>query len=342
MRVPAEAAGQRIDQWLASTLAPAFSRSRLQDLIRAGAVSVDGRTVREPKTKLAGGEIVHVCLPEPEAARPRAEAIALSVLHEDDDIIVVDKPAGLVVHPGAGNPEGTLVNALIHHCGDSLSGIGGVRRPGIVHRLDKETSGVMIVAKNDRAHRSLAEQFADHGRSGSLQRAYSAVTWGAPARANGRIDAPLGRAPGHRTKRAVVRPGAPDARHAVTHYRTVERFGATERAEAVAAMVECRLETGRTHQIRVHMAHIGHPLIGDRTYGASFLTKANTLPDDIADTVRAFPRQALHAGLLAVTHPASGEIMRFHAPLPADMEALVAALRHLDGKDPHGFGAVRS
>ena len=327
LTVPGDAAGRRLDQWLAEALAPELSRSRLQDLIRKGTVTVGGKAVTEPKHRLAGGEAIKVALPEPEPASPRAQPIALSVLYEDADIVVIDKPAGLVVHPGAGNAEGTLVNALIHHCGDSLSGIGGVRRPGIVHRLDKDTSGVMIVAKTDTAHRSLAAQFADHGRTGALERAYRALVWGAPARETGTVDAPLGRASGDRTKRAIVRPEAPDARHAVTRYRVLEHFGRRADATAAASLVECRLETGRTHQIRVHMAHICHPLIGDRVYGGAFLTKANTLPEPAAGAVRAFPRQALHAALLTVEHPASGEVMRFEAPLPPDMEALVEALR---------------
>lgn len=328
--VPADAAGRRLDQWLAEALAPELSRSRLQSLIRSGAVTVSGLVVSEPKYRVAGGETIAVTLPEPEPAAPRAQPIALSVLYEDGDIIVIDKPAGLVVHPGAGNPDGTLVNALIHHCGDSLSGIGGVRRPGIVHRLDKDTSGVMIVAKTDTAHRSLAAQFADHGRTGALERAYQALVWGTPARETGTIDAPLGRASADRTKRAIVRPGAPDARHAVTRYHVLEHFAQRADATAAASLVECRLETGRTHQIRVHMAHIGHPLIGDRIYGSAFLTKANTLPQHASEAVRGFPRQALHAALLTVEHPATSEVMRFEAPLPDDMAALVKALRTLD------------
>ncbi len=330
LAVPAEAAGRRLDQWLAEALAPHLSRSRLQDLIRQGAVSVAGESVTEPKRKLAGGEAISIDLPEPQPAEPRAQAIALDVLYEDDDIIVINKPAGLVVHPGAGNADGTLVNALIHHCGDSLSGIGGVRRPGIVHRLDKDTSGVMVVAKNDKAHRTLADQFADHGRTGALERAYRALVWGTPPRQTGVIDAPLGRASSDRTKRAVVREAAADARHAVTRYRTLERYGRKADSTATASLVECRLETGRTHQIRVHMAHIGHPLIGDRVYGSAFATKTNILPHDIALAVRAFPRQALHAALLVIEHPANGTVMRFEAPFPQDMNALVNALKRMN------------
>lgn len=324
-----DAAGARLDQWLATALEGLYSRSRLQALIRDGHVTVGGAAVTEPKRKLLVGDRVRLTPPEPEPAEPRGEAIPLAVLYEDDDIIVIDKPAGLVVHPGAGNPAGTLVNALIHHCGASLSGIGGVRRPGIVHRLDKDTSGVMVAAKNDIAHRALADAFADHGRSGGLERAYKALVWGIPLRPAGTIEAALGRAGSDRTRRAVVPQGRPDARHAVTAYSVLERYDFSEDGKSDAALVECRLETGRTHQIRVHMAHIGHPLIGDRDYGAAFFTKANRLPAPLRETVSAFPRQALHAWLLAFDHPVTGERMRFETPLPADFSALINGFRAL-------------
>jgi 23S rRNA pseudouridine1911/1915/1917 synthase len=257
-----ESAAGRIDAWLAEALDGAFSRSRIKALIEQGAVLVNGAAVTEPKRKVQPGDAIEIGLPEPDDPEPKGEDIPLEVLYEDDDLIVVVKPAGLVVHPGAGNWTGTLVNALIHHCGTSLSGIGGVRRPGIVHRLDKETSGVMVAAKNDAAHRHLSAQFADHGRSGPLERAYQAVVWGRPRQLRGTIDAPLGRA-GDRTKRAVKRAESDDAREAITHYEVVERYGEKPDATCLASLVECQLETGRTHQIRVHMAHIGHPLIGD-------------------------------------------------------------------------------
>lgn len=329
-----DAAGARIDQWLAAQLAPDLSRSRIQALIRDGQVSVDGAVERSQGRRLAAGERIRLVLPEPEPAAPAAEDIPLAVLYEDDDLIVIDKPAGLVVHPGAGNPTGTLVNALIRHCGASLSGIGGVRRPGIVHRLDKDTSGVLVVAKNDRAHRALSEAFADHGRTGDLERAYDALVWGAPARMTGTVDAPLGRSATDRTRRAVVPEGRADARHAVTHFTVRERFGEDARGtrQPVSALVECRLETGRTHQIRVHMAHIGHPLVGDRDYGRAFLTKANKLAPPLGDLVRAFPRQALHARLLAFRHPSTGAPMRFEAPLPADLAELVEGFRRWGGE----------
>jgi 23S rRNA pseudouridine1911/1915/1917 synthase len=319
-------AGLRLDQWLATVLAPEFSRSRIQSLIRQGAVTIAGEPHTEPKRKVAAGDVVTIDIPPPEPAEPEGEAIPLSILHEDAELIVIDKPAGLVVHPGAGNWSGTLVNALIAHCGDTLSGIGGVKRPGIVHRLDKDTSGVMVVAKTDHAHRELAAAFADHGRTGDLERAYVALVWGAPSRNSGTIEAPLGRSSKDRTLRAVVRAEQADARHAVTHYQLLQRFG-TGPGEPIASLIECRLETGRTHQIRVHMAHIGHPLVGDADYGRAFRTKANRLAEPARTAVRTFPRQALHARLLAFRHPTTHMLMRFEASLPDDMDALVEALR---------------
>jgi len=318
-----EAEGKRLDQWLAAALAPEFSRSRVQALIRTGAVTQKGVAVTEPKRRVASGERFAIALPEPELPEPMGEPIPLNILYEDDALVVIDKPAGLVVHPAPGNWTGTLVNALIHHCGDSLSGIGGVRRPGIVHRLDRDTSGVMVVAKNDQAHRVLAEAFADHGRDGDLERAYVALVWGVPPRASGTIEASLGRSPHDRTLRAVVPEDRADARHAVTHYTVLERYGRGQPEEKIASLVECRLETGRTHQIRVHMAHIGHPLVGDIDYGRAFRTKVNRLPPPLAEKVAAFPRQALHARLLAFRHPETGEIMRFEAPIPTDMAELL-------------------
>lgn len=328
LTVPEDAEG-RIDAWLAATLAGDFSRSRIKALIEEGAVLVNGTTIGEPKRKIHPGDTVEIALPEPRDPEPKGEDIPLDVLYEDDDLIVLCKPAGLVVHPGAGNWTGTLVNALIHHCGESLSGIGGVRRPGIVHRLDKETSGVMVVAKNDNAHRHLSDQFADHGRTGPLERAYQAVVWGRPRQLKGTVDAPLGRAT-DRTKRAVKRENTDDAREAITHYEVIERYAETPDATSLASLIECRLETGRTHQIRVHMAHIGHPLIGDPEYGAAFKTKANRLPDAARDVVNGFHRQALHAFLLQFEHPTTGETMHFETPPPADLERLIEALRAVE------------
>ncbi len=318
-----DASGARLDQWLAGELAPDLSRSRVKALIETGAVSVNGAPVLEAKRKLRVGDVIALEVPEAAPAEPVGEDIALDILHEDYDVIVINKPAGLVVHPGNGNWTGTLVNALIHHCGDTLSGIGGVKRPGIVHRLDKDTSGVMVVAKNDRAHKALSEAFADHGLTGDLERAYLALVWGAPNRQSGTIKTFLGRSNKDRLKQAVVPEGKPDARHAVTHFEVVERFGQRPDSTCVASLIECRLETGRTHQIRVHMAHIGHPLIGDQDYGLAFKTKVNTLPEPLAGMVRAFPRQALHAYLLAFEHPATGELMEFETEMPEDMAGLV-------------------
>ncbi|TPI09847.1 RluA family pseudouridine synthase [Mesorhizobium sp. B4-1-3] len=328
LEADADAAGQRLDQWLAARLGPELSRSRVQALIRQGAVSVAGTPVLEAKRKLTAGERIEILVPAPEPAAPQGEDIPLDILYEDDELIVINKPAGLVVHPGAGNWTGTLVNALIHHCGDSLSGIGGVRRPGIVHRLDKETSGVMVVAKTDRAHKALSEAFADHGRTGDLERAYLALVWGIPQRPTGTIDAALGRA-ADRVRRAVVPESRDDARHAVTHFSVVERFGEEQQTFATASLVECRLETGRTHQIRVHMAHMGHPVVGDPDYGQAFRTKANRLPEPLKAKVKAFSRQALHAWLLEFRHPTTHLTMRFEAPMPGDMEELVGDFRKL-------------
>ncbi|MBU2146426.1 MAG: RluA family pseudouridine synthase [Alphaproteobacteria bacterium] len=324
----ADAGGLRLDQWLTRELGGDYSRSRVQALIRQGAVSIGGVPVTETKRKLAPGDSVQVALPEAEPPEPEGEDIPLDILYEDAELIVVNKPPGLVVHPGAGNWSGTLVNALIHHCGDSLSGIGGVKRPGIVHRLDKDTSGVMVAAKTDRAHHALSRAFADHGLSGELERAYVALVWGAPPNKSGTIDAPLGRA-ADRVKRAVVPEGRNDARHAVTRYTVLEHFEPKPDNTATASLVECRLETGRTHQIRVHMAHIHHPVVGDQDYGMAFRTKANRLPEPLKTMTKDFPRQALHAKLLAFAHPVTGEIMRFEADMPADMQALVVAFRKL-------------
>ncbi|GGB32984.1 pseudouridine synthase [Roseibium aquae] len=278
----------------------------------------------EPKHRVNEGWEIAITLPEPVDADPEAEAIPITVVFEDAHLIVVDKPAGLVVHPGAGNWTGTLVNALLHHCGDSLSGIGGVKRPGIVHRIDKDTSGLLVVAKSDEAHQGLAAQFADHGKTGPLERAYSALVWGAPQSLKGTINANLARSQANRQKIAVVKTSG---RHAVTHWQVKERFGPAQ-DPSVAALVECRLETGRTHQIRVHMAHIGHPLIGDQDYGTGFKTKANRLPPHLKDRVERFSRQALHAGLLAFAHPVTGETLRFESPYPSDFNDLLSGFRH--------------
>jgi 23S rRNA pseudouridine1911/1915/1917 synthase len=241
---------------------------------------------------------------------------------------VIDKPAGLVVHPGAGNPQGTLVNALIAHCGASLSGIGGVARPGIVHRLDKDTSGLMVVAKTDQVHRSLAAQFADHGRTGALERGYLALVWGAPSRPQGIVEAAIGRHPTSRTKMAVLPPDK--GREAVTRWRVVETFGRGDGREGpIASLIECTLETGRTHQVRVHLAHIGHPLIGDPLYGQGFKSKLRKLPEPLRDKLSKLDRQALHAAHLAIVHPVTGTLLEFNSELPPDLAEIVHAFKEL-------------
>jgi 23S rRNA pseudouridine1911/1915/1917 synthase len=318
--VAEEDAGGRLDRVLASRMA-SLSRSRLKALVLAGHVSIGARTIRDPGHRVNADERISVRVPAPESARPGAESIPLDVLFEDNDIIVINKPRGLVVHPAAGHRSGTLVNALIAHCGESLSGIGGERRPGIVHRLDKDTTGVMVAAKTDRAHRKLAAQFADHGRTGPLRRGYLAFVWGAPREPKGTIDKPIDRHPQARDKMAVRAGG----RFAITHWRVLERY-ADAAGKEVASLLECTLETGRTHQIRVHLASLGHPLIGDDVYGPGFRTKAALLPEHARSAVAALGRQALHAHLLEVEHPATGESQEFRAALPEDLDALRSAL----------------
>ena len=316
-RVEPGEAGERLDAFLARR-EPSLSRSRVKALLKAGEGRVAGERVVDPNRRLIEGEIVELGVPPPEDATPRGENIALDVVYEDGDLLVIDKPAGLVVHPGAGHAAGTLVNALIAHCGESLSGIGGVRRPGIVHRLDKGTSGLLVVAKNDAAHRALSAQFADHGRSGALRREYVGLAWGVPSPHIGAIDLPLNRDPRNRRKQAVARV---HGRHAVTRYAVAERF------RGIASLLALTLETGRTHQIRVHLAHMGHPIVGDPDYGSGFLTKTEKLPVELKGRVKAFRRQALHARALSFAHPGSGEILRFESNLPADMAALVEGFR---------------
>jgi len=309
-------AGERLDRVLAARLAD-LSRSRLKALILAGEVAIGGRTIRDPGHRVNAGDAIALAVPAPEPAAPRAEPIPLKVVFEDEAIIVIDKPKGLVVHPAAGNWTGTLVNALIAHCGDSLSGIGGVRRPGIVHRLDKDTTGLMVVAKTDRAHRALAAQFADHGRAGPLRRGYLAFVWGVPDRPKGVIDRPIDRHPRARDKMSV-RPGG---RNAVTHWQVIERYQGTD-ATPIASLLACRLETGRTHQIRVHLAHIGHPLMGDDVYGPGFKTKAARLAPAARAALGDLGRQALHAYILSIEHPLTGESLEFQSELPGDLVRL--------------------
>ncbi len=297
--------GLRLDKALAELL-PELSRERLKSLIVEGEVTTDGRTLN-PSVKVAAGQLYAVNIPAPAEAEAIAQDIPVNIVHEDADLIVVDKPAGLVVHPAAGNLDGTLVNALLHHCRGELSGIGGVARPGIVHRIDKDTSGLLVVAKSDRAHEGLAQQFKAH----SIDRLYAAIVYGLPQPSAGTVDTWIGRSDADRKKMAVHREGR--GKHAVTHYRTMERL-------AGAALVECKLETGRTHQVRVHMAHLGHPLIGDPVYSRDrkgFKT--------ILETLR-FKRQALHAKRLGFIHPLTGQKLSFDSALPTDMQELLSEL----------------
>jgi 23S rRNA pseudouridine1911/1915/1917 synthase len=316
--VDAELAGGRLDAVLAKAL-PAFSRTRIKDLILAGSTAINGQTAREPKTKVKLGDALLLTAPPPEDPDPEPEDIPLDILFEDDQLIVINKPVGMVVHPAPGNAHGTLVNALLWHCQGGLPGINGVKRPGIVHRLDKDTSGVMVAAKTEAAMAHLAAQFADHGRTGPLHRAYIAFCWGLTEQARGTVDAPLGRDQNNRQKQTVRR----DGREAITHYAVESRHGGDGWD---ITRLRCELDTGRTHQIRVHMAHIGHPLVADPLYAPGYATKANRLPEPLKAIVQNLGRQALHAAELGFEHPTTGEEMFFEAPLPADLAALEAAL----------------
>src|SRR5712691_2548337 len=296
-----ENGGVRLDRALQRQL-PELSRTRLKQLILSGQIAGDGRLLRDPAQRASAGARVVVVLPAPDEPTPAAQPIALDVRFEDEHLIVVDKPAGMVVHPAPGNPEGTLVNALLAHCGPSLAGIGGVRRPGIVHRLDKDTSGLLVAAKTEVAHRALSHDFTLR----RVERAYSAIVCGVPTPATGEIVGNIGRSPVNRKKMAVV--ADPRGRSAVTRYRVERRFGA---GIGAAALIECRLLTGRTHQIRVHLAHIGHPLIGDPAYGArAGRRRAHAGAGPAGAAIAGFPRQALHARLLGFIHPATGERLR--------------------------------
>ena len=303
-RIPDAAHGLRLDKALADAV-PELSRERIKALLASGHVAGPGGSAVDPKAKAVAGAVFQVTLPPPAPLHNEAQAIALPIVWEDEHLVVVDKPAGMVVHPAVGNPDGTLVNALLHHCRGTLSGIGGVERPGIVHRIDKDTSGLMVAAKTDRAHEGLARQFADH----SIERRYRAIVAGMPRPAQGIVDAPLARSPTNRKKVAIVAGG----KRAVTHYRTAT-------ALADAALVECRLETGRTHQVRVHMASIGHALLGDPVYG-----KARGATRTLLETL-GFQRQALHAARLGFIHPVTGIAMAWESDMPADMQELFSRL----------------
>ncbi|WP_024507471.1 RluA family pseudouridine synthase [Bradyrhizobium sp. ARR65] len=310
----------RLDRVLAQRV-PDLSRSRLKALIQQGQVAIGAVPIRDPAYHVKEGDTITIDVPEPADPTPKGETIALRIIYEDDDIIVIDKPAGLVVHPAAGHETGTLVNALIAHCGASLSGIGGVRRPGIVHRLDKDTSGLMVVAKNDLAHQSLTAQFADHGRTNEMERGYLAFVWGVPNRARGTVEAAIDRHPYAREKMAVRAGG----RAAVTHYEVRKTFTGRD-GKPVASLLACQLETGRTHQIRVHLAHIGHPLLGDAVYGPHFKTKASQLGPEAQAALAGLGRQALHAYLLVFEHPRTGQVLRWETPLPEDLLLLESTL----------------
>jgi 23S rRNA pseudouridine1911/1915/1917 synthase len=306
VRLASAHAGWRLDRALADAV-PTLSRERLKALIRSGAVAANGGPVRDPSAKVKGDEELRVAVPEPQPAHNEAQDIPLNIVFEDEHLLVIDKPAGLVVHPAAGNLDGTLVNALLHHCAGKLSGIGGVARPGIVHRIDKDTSGLLVVAKTDVAHEGLAKQFAAH----SIDRKYLAIVNGVPAAKDGKVDASLARSSTNRKKIAVVEEGR--GKRAVTHW-------ARKDVLRDAALVECRLETGRTHQVRVHMASIGHPLVGDPVYGRSGRTHGKLLNE------LGFHRQALHAAELGFTHPVTKHRLSFASPMPPDMQELFKAL----------------
>jgi 23S rRNA pseudouridine1911/1915/1917 synthase len=308
--------GQRLDKVLAAG-AGGLSRARLQALIEAGHVTGTGGPVTDSSRKTKAGEVFDITVPHAIEAVPVAQAIPLDIVYEDSDLVVINKPADLVVHPAAGNHDGTLVNALLAHCGDALSGIGGVKRPGIVHRLDKETTGLMVVAKNDAAHHGLSAQLSTR----ALTRVYHAIVWGVPAPVEGRIETQIGRHKTNRKKMAVLDGGGKEA---VTDYRILETFGLW------GALVECRLKTGRTHQIRVHMAHIGHPLVGDPLYGKASpakFAKQMKIPPTAAAALAAFTRQALHAAQLEFIHPISENRISLQAELPPDMKNLLQTLR---------------
>lgn len=311
----AEQAGQRLDKWLADTLArDDLSRSRLKALIQDGALKKDNQVVTDPSARVIAASVYSLTVPEAVPATPQPEPLPLAILYEDEHLICINKAAGMVVHPAPGALSGTLVNALLYHCGDSLTGIGGVARPGIVHRLDKDTSGVMIAAKTAAAHSRLTDMFAAH----DLDRRYQALVWGLPAMRADTVDAALARHPVDRKRQAVQ----PRGRHAITHYTTLRDL------PPFGCLIECRLETGRTHQIRVHMAHIGHGVIGDPLYGKP--KRAGQMPDTISRdalaSLRAFPRQALHAARLSFAHPITGVALDFDSPLPADMTKLITTI----------------
>jgi len=310
--IDAAEAGERLDRVLAARL-DRLSRSRLKSLIEEGRVRLAGATIEEPSYRVKPGQTFAIIIPEIVPALPAAQSLPLDILYEDSDVIVLMKPPGMAVHPGPGTPDRTLVNALIAHCGDSLSGIGGVRRPGIVHRLDKDTSGLLVAAKTDLAHQGLAADFARH----TIERAYLAVVWGIPSPRSGEIEGAIGRHPTNRKKMAIVTRGG---KPALTRYKVVRPLGRG------ASLVECRLATGRTHQIRVHLTALGHPVIGDPVYGRPTPARLALLSPAQQQVARAMGRQALHAYRLGFRHPRSGEQLVWESDLPADIENLIESL----------------
>jgi 23S rRNA pseudouridine1911/1915/1917 synthase len=325
---PQDAAGARVDAFLAGVW-PDLSRARIQGLIGQGKLTADGAIVTAARDKVRAGCVYELTLPPPAPADPLPEALPLTIVHEDGHLLVIDKAAGMAMHPAPGAMTGTLVNAVLHHCGATLSGIGGVARPGIVHRIDRDTTGLVVIAKDNTTHAHLGAQFAKH----TIERMYCALTRGAPLPRNGVIETRLARSSADRKKMAVVSDTSTAGKHAITHYWTIDSFGQQDGAAAgrgAAALVECRLKTGRTHQIRVHLAHIGAPLIGDPVYGKMRGLKASGARAQTVDAAaRAFPRQALHAAVLGLIHPITGAAMRFESALPPDMAGLLEALKTL-------------
>lgn len=314
------ASRERLDRLLSQAI-DGLSRMRIKALIEAGQVRIgpadNMATVTEASYRVKPGEVIVLQVPPAVEAAPKPQAMDLEIVYEDEHLIVINKPAGLVVHPAPGNPDRTLVNALLAHCGDSLSGVGGVRRPGIVHRLDKDTSGLLVAAKHDAAHAGLSDLFARH----DIQRLYRALVWGRPRQNKGRIEGNIGRDPNNRKKMAVVQRGG---KAAVTHYVQIERYG------EAASLVDCRLETGRTHQIRVHMASLGHPVLGDPQYSRARRGRVSDLPDNLRHAIDEFKRQALHAAELGFRHPMDGRDLNFQSQLPNDMQALVGLFQRLN------------
>lgn len=313
LEIPAEYDGNRLDKSLALLCGKDMSRSRLKQLIDEGMVALSGKILRDASYRVKTGEKIHLTIPPAAPAEPRAQSIALPIVYEDADLVVIDKPAGMVVHPAPGNEEDTLVNALLAHCGDSLSGIGGVRRPGIVHRIDKDTSGLLVVAKNDKTHRYLSDLFHRH----DIERSYRCVVWGLPSPKSGRIEGNIGRHPSDRKRMSVLKKGGKEA---ITDYETEIAFGLG------ASLLTCRLQTGRTHQIRVHLAAINHPLIGDPLYGRVSPARKQRLDEKQLGAALGFQRQALHAARLGFIHPTSGKRLSWESPLPPDISKLIKDL----------------